>query len=253
MLRELITLNLFAFVLIFARVGTALMLLPGFSGSVISERIRLAFALAVSFVLMPVLASVLPGVPATVPGMFLLLGGEIIIGSFFGLIGRAVVAALQTAGTVIAYISSMANALVQDPVTDQQSATISGFLSNLGVMMLFASDTHHLMLRAVVDSYALFVPGQNLPWGDFADLMAHRVSDSFGLGVQMATPLFLTAFTYYIGLGLLGRLMPTLQVFFIGLPVQILIQISVLMLTLTGMMLVFLRFAEDNFINFLTP
>ena len=196
MLRDLLTLNVFAFLLIFTRVGAALMLLPGFSAPFISEQIRLVFALTVSLVLMPLLAASLPGVPATVAGLFLLLGGEIVVGSFLGIIGRVIISALQTAGTVIAYISSMANALVQDPVSDQQSSTLSGFLGNLGVMMLFASDTHHLMLRAVVDSYSLFIPGENLMWGDFVDVLAHRVSDSFALGVQLATPLFLTGFTY---------------------------------------------------------
>lgn len=251
MLRDLLTLNVFALLLIFARLGSAVMLMPGFSSSSVNARTRLLFALAVSFVVMPVLSAELPGLPGSVPGLFLLLGGEVIVGSFFGLIGRFVISALQTAGTVIAYISSMANALVQDPVTDQQSSTLAGFLGNMGLLMLFVTDTHHMMLRAVVDSYGVFDPGAPLMFGDFSQMLTRRLADSFALGVQMAAPLFITAFTYYIGLGILSRLMPNLQVFFIGMPVQILIQLSVLLLALSGMMIVFLNDAQDTFANFL--
>ena len=253
MLRELLALNVFAFLLIFARVSAALMLLPGYSASFVSARVRLAFALVVAFVLMPILASVLPGMPGTVSGLFILLASEIVVGTFLGMIGRIMISALHTAGTVIAYVSSLASALAQDPISEQQSSTLSGFLGNMGLLMLFTSDTHHLMLMAVVDSYAMFIPGENLVLGDFADVLSRRLADSFALGVQMATPLILTGLTYYIMLGLLGRLMPTFQVFFVGLPIQILIQISVFTLSLTGIMLVFLRFAQDGFINFPGP
>ena len=196
-----------------------MMLMPGFSASFVSARVRLLFALAISFVLTPVLAESLPGLPASVSGLFLLLAAETLIGAFLGGLTRILVSMLQTAGTVIAYVSSMANALIQDPIAEQQSSTIAGFLGNVGVLMLFVTDMHHLMLNALVDSYSLFQPGQPLVMGDFSEMMARRVADSFALGVQLAAPLVITGFTYYVGLGLLGRLMPTMPVFFVGLPI----------------------------------
>ena len=59
--------------------------------------------------------------------------------------------------------------------------------------------------------------------------------------------------TYYIGLGLLGRLMPQLQIFFFGLPVQIGIQIWVLAITFSGMMMVFLENFSEVYQNFILP
>jgi flagellar biosynthetic protein FliR len=76
-------------------------------------------------------------------------------------------------------------------------------------------------------------------------MIAQRVAASFALGLQMAAPFLIFGMAYYIGLGLLGRLMPQLQVFFIGIPLQISLQIWVMMLTLSGIMMVFLnRFSE---------
>ncbi len=253
MLQEILTLNVFSFFMIFARIGAAFVLLPGFSAAFINVRTRLLFALAISFMLTPVVAPSLPGLPATPLELFLGLASEAVIGALLGTIGRVMVAALQTAGTVFAYVSSLANAFVHDPIVDQQTSLVAGFLGNLGILLIFATNMHHLMLEALVDSYSLFVPGQPLALGDFAELLGRHVMDSFRLGVQMAAPFIITGLTYYIGLGLLGRLMPALPVFFIGLPIQLTIQISVLMLALSGMMIVFLSHFQDGYAAFLAP
>ena len=246
MLEELLRLNVFAFLLIFARLGTAISFMPGFSATYVSARLRLGIALAVSFAVMPVIAPNLPVMPATVPDLGIMVAGEMIVGSFIGLLGRVLIATLQTAGTVIALASAMSNALVQDPVAEQQSSTISGFLLTVGVVLIFVTDLHHLMIRAAIESYAVFQPGNLLPAGDFANLLARRVADSFALGVQLAMPAVVIGLTYYIGLGLLGRLMPQLPVFFFGLPVQITMQLWVLVLALSGIMLVFARRFQEG-------
>jgi flagellar biosynthetic protein FliR len=244
-LQELLQLNIFAFLLVFARLGTAVSFMPGFSATYVSARIRLGIALALSFAVMPVIAPNLPVLPNNVPDLAIIVIGEMIVGSFIGLLGRILIACLQTAGTVIALASSMSNALVQDPVAEQQSSTISGFLLTVGVVLIFVTDMHHLMIRAALQSYDMFEPGKMLPFGDFADLLGRRVSDSFALGTQLAMPAVVIGLTYTIGLGLLGRLMPQLPVFFFGLPVQITVQLWVMALTVSGIMLVFMnRFAD---------
>ena len=253
MLKELLTLNIFGFLLIFSRVGAAITVMPGFSAPYVNVRARLVIALAISFVLGPVLAQKLPGLPSTAVGLGVLLAGEIIIGVFLGTLALILMGALQTAGTIISYVSSMANAFIQDPIAQQQSSLISGFLSTIGILLVFITDMHHLMLAAVIDSYTLFVPGQALAFGNIVEVIGRRVMDSFALGVQLASPLIITGFVYYLGLGLLSRLMPAMQVFFIGLPVQIAIQISVFTLTLSTMMLVFLSRFEEGYEVFLAP
>ena len=251
MLEELLSLNIFAFMIVFARLGTAVSFMPGFSATYVSARLRLGIALAISFAVMPVIAPNLPVMPANIPDLALIITGEMIVGSFIGLLGRVMIATLQTAGTVIALASSMSNALVQDPVAEQQSSTISGFLLTVGVVLIFVTDMHHLMIRAAIESYGGFEPGKPLPAGDFADLLARRVADSFALGLQLAMPAVIIGLTYTIGLGLLGRLMPQLPVFFFGLPVQITVQLWVLMLVLSGIMLVFTRRFADGMGGFL--
>ncbi len=253
MLEEILSLNLFGFFLIFARLGTAMALMPGFSSGFVPNRIRLSIALALSFVLAPVLIPTLPVRPPTVAGMGILITGEILIGAFFGTFARIMVSALQTAGTIISYVSSMANALIQDPIAEQQSSTIAGFLLTTGVVLVFVVDLHHVMIMAIADSYTMFEPGRALPMEDITYVMARRVADSFALGLKLASPFVIVGLTYYIGLGLLGRLMPQLQVFFFGLPFQIGLQIWVLTVSVSGILVVFLRNFEEGYQDFILP
>ena len=147
----------------------------------------------------------------------------------------------------------MANALIQDPIAEQQSSTIAGFLLTTGVVLVFVVDLHHVMIMAIADSYTLFEPGRALPMEDITFVMARKVADSFALGLKLASPFVIVGLTYYIGLGLLGRLMPQLQVFFFGLPFQIGLQIWVLTVTVSGILVVFLRNFEEGYQDFILP
>lgn len=246
MLEQFFALNAFGFFLVFTRVGAAFLLMPGFSARYVNVRTRLLVALTMSFVMTPALVAGLPGLPPSSSALALLLVSEAIIGGFIGIIGQVLLSALQTAGTLISYLSSMANALIQDPIAEQQSSTIANFLTIAGLTVIFVTDTHHLMLRAMADSYLLFIPGQPLDFGVFIDVLSRRVADSFALGIQLAAPFLVTAMTYYIGLGLLGRLMPALPVFFVGLPIQITMQITLMTLTLSSILLVFLTYFQEG-------
>jgi len=253
MLNELLSLNVFHFFLIFARLGTVFMFMPGFSGRYVSTRIRLALGLSVCFLLLPFLSPLLPQMPSTPSGLTLLVAGEILIGAFLGAMARIVMGAVQTAGTLISMFSSLANALVQDAVSEQQSSVVSGFLGTIAVMLIFVTNLHHLMLEAVVDTYAVFTPGVFEGFGGFAMMMARGVSASFALGLQLSSPFLIVAMVYYVGLGLLGRLMPALPLFFFMMPIQISLQFMVMMATLSGIMMIFLGHFQDTFLMFSNP
>ncbi|MHC8509177.1 MAG: flagellar biosynthetic protein FliR [Rhodospirillales bacterium] len=253
MLADFLAVNIYAFMLVFARISAAMMLMPGFAAAYVPMRIRLGGALAVSFAVAPWLAPILPAPPSGAVDLALVFVKEILTGAFLGTLAAVFVSALQTAGTLIALFSGLANALVQDPVSEQQSSTIASFLSVMGVTLVFVTDLHHLMLGAVIDSYMLFDPAQPMIWADTANVLARNVSDSFALGLRLAAPALLIAIVYYVGLGLLSRLMQALPVFFIGMPVQITVQLWILMITVAGVMTVFLGHFQDGYVRFLNP
>jgi len=252
MLREMLAANLFLWMLIFARLGSAVMFLPGFNSTMVSARMRLLFALIVSFVLLPVLGGKLPPPPSSPIGLFLLMGGEIAFGIFIGLVVQAMVAALDVAGTAIGYATGLTNMFTFDPITEQQSALVTGFLNLVAVTLIFASNTHHLMLHALVDSYSLLAPGQKLPTEDLAQLLVRTLSGSAMLGLRLAAPLVVFSITFNTGLALINRLVPQIQVFLVGLPVQILGGLTILMVCLPAIMLLYINRLADGLGSFLT-
>ncbi|MGD9538049.1 MAG: flagellar biosynthetic protein FliR [Alphaproteobacteria bacterium] len=237
--------ELFGYFLVFARLGAAIMLLPGFGESFVSPRIRLLLALAVTFAVMPIVADSLPAMPEQVLGLFVLLFGEILIGLFIGTLARILLGVLQSAGALIANFTSLGAAQVLDPASATPSTLPGNFLTILALVLIFATNLHHLMLAALVDSYASFPPGSAPPLDDFAEAASQLVAQGFGLAFQLAAPLLVVTLVMQIGLGLLARLMPQMQVFFVAMPLQILLGFAIVAVTLGAAMRWYLdRFAE---------
>ncbi|MGY2049301.1 flagellar biosynthetic protein FliR [Methylobacterium sp. JK268] len=228
-----------AYLLVFARVGTLVMLMPGIGETVVSPRLRLAFALLVALVLFPVVRPLLPQQGGTGPDLIGTLIGEIAVGLVLGLAVRAVLAALQTAGTVIAQQLGLAYAMTVDPTTAGQQATLGTFLTLLGITLVLATDLHHLAIAGIRDSYALMPPVGVPATGDAADLAIRAVARGFSLAVRISAPFIAFGILFNLGLGVLSRLMPQMQVFFVATPAAILIGMAVLLATLGVVMGVF--------------
>ena len=253
MLREMLAANLFQWMLIFARIGAGIMFLPGFNSSMVSARVRLLFALMLSFLLMPVLSGKLMAPPASPIGLFLVLAGEIAFGIFIGLVVQGLVTALDFAGSTIGYATGLTNMFTYDPITEQQSALITGFLNLVAMTLIFVTNTHHLMLHALADSYSIYSPGQALPLDDLAQTLTRTLSAAALMGVRLSAPLMVFTITLNTGLGLLNRLVPNMQVFFVAQPLQIIGGLTVLMICLPAILMLFINHLGEgigSFLNF---
>jgi flagellar biosynthesis protein FliR len=251
MLQQLLPNDLFSLLLVFARVGAAVMLLPGFGENYVSPRVRLLFAVAFTVVITPVVIDLVPGRPASLIGAFTLVGGEVLIGLFFGGLARLMVSSLHVGGTIIGFQTSLGNATLMDPSNAQQGSLLGAFINVIGIFLIFAANLHYLMLTALVDSYSVFLPGSPPPISDLTETASRVVSQSFALGFQIASPFIVVGLVFYIGVGLVARLMPQVQVFFIAMPIQIALGFLVLVLTLSASMLWFLTNYESMLNGFL--
>ncbi|CAO4145884.1 MULTISPECIES: flagellar biosynthetic protein FliR [Methylorubrum] len=214
-----------AFLLTFARVGTLMMLMPGLGEQLIAARLRLALALLVTLVLLPTVRPMLPtgsGALAA-PSVIGLLFGEILIGLMLGLCVRMILAALQTAGTVISQQLGLSYAMTVDPTMGGQQAAIGNFLALLGVTLILATDLHHVALEAIGRSYVLLPPSGVPAMADAAKLALDAFSRGFALAVRISGPFIVFGILFNLGLGVLSRLMPQLQVFFLAVPASVLI------------------------------
>lgn len=250
MLGNILATELFVVFSIFARIGSAFMLLPTVGESFNNPRSRLAFAIVVSLVLFPVLSSQIPGLPRNLDGFVMIILGEIFIGIFFGAIMRVVFMALSITGTIIAFMTGFSNALIFNPALTDQGILQAVFLTLFGIFIVFITNTHHFLLLGLVETYSLFPPGNMPNLGDIASSFALYFSKSFNIGVQMSTPFIISSLIFFISIGLLSRLMPQLQIFFIAMPLQILIGLTIFMLTLGTIMLLFVDIMRESILTF---
>ncbi|MCK6418479.1 MAG: flagellar biosynthetic protein FliR [Alphaproteobacteria bacterium] len=233
-LQTFLTTGVFAFIVTFVRIGTALMIMPGLGDSFVPERIRLYMALSFSLALFPLTYAHVPvPLPATF-GLFSIIVMEFIVGLFFGTIARILMLALDTAGMVISASSGLANAQIFNPGLATQGSLIGAFLSITGVAMLFALDLHHLLLGGLVQSYDLFPLGHIPESGSMADFMTRTVAESFATGVKIGAPFLVLTLAIYVTMGVLARLMPQVQVFLLAIPVQVLLAVTLLSLVLSS-------------------
>jgi flagellar biosynthesis protein FliR len=232
-----------AFMLVFARIGAMVMLLPGLGEANIPVRIKLAIALLLTLIILPLhRADYHVDMGSLAPLLFMMFY-EIIVGIVLGATARVTLAALQVAGSVIAQQLGLGFATSVDPTTQgTQGILIGNFLTLLGVSMLFATDTHHLVIAALNDSYAVFSPGEPIPSGDVAALATRAFAAAFKIGMQLAAPFLVFGLVFNIGLGVLARLMPQMQVYFVGVPLSILTGFLILAVVIAAMMGTFLDY-----------
>ncbi|MBS0473024.1 MAG: flagellar type III secretion system protein FliR [Proteobacteria bacterium] len=240
------------YLLVFARTGSMMMLLPAIGEGGVPSRVRLVLALAVTVAMAPTVQGAYPATePSNVLQLGLLIAQEVTSGILVGAMSRIIMSSLQTAGYLIATQTGLAYAQTIDPTQHEQGAVIGNFFALLGAVLIFSTDLHHLAIGAIAGSYKMLPPGAALPTGDMAELTIRLISASFVLGFQLAAPFLVFGFALYAALGILARLMPQLQVFFVAMPINILFGFVLMALLLGSMMTLFLNFYAEQMGAFL--
>ena len=230
------------FMLVFARVGAMVMLMPGFGESNIPVRIKLGIALLLTLIILPLHRAAYQIDLTSMSSLGVLMVHEIVIGIVLGATARVTLSALAIAGSVIAQQLGLGFVTAVDPTQGQQGLLIGNFLTILGVTLLFATDSHHLVIAALNESYRIFSPGELMPSGDVAALATRAFATAFKIGMQLSAPFLVFGLVFNIGLGVLARLMPAMQVYFVGVPLSIMIGFLILAFVLTGMMATYLNY-----------
>jgi flagellar biosynthetic protein FliR len=234
------------FVLVFARIGTLVMLMPGIGERFIMSRGRLSLAFFIALMITP-MARPLITLPTEAAGLVTLLISEILIGLSIGVCVRMLMASLQTAGVIVAQTMGLGFAMTVDPTGGLQNPSIGNLLTMLGITLILTSDLHHVSIAAMHESYRMLPPGGLPEMSDMLQLAIRAVTQGFALAVQIAAPFVVFGLLFNIGLGVLARMMPQLQVFFLAIPASILGGMLVLLAVIGVMMSVFL----DNLGGFL--
>src|SRR3569623_1939370 len=213
------------FLIVFARVGAVLMLLPVFSAESVPAQLRLLIALGMALGLWGLLG---PKIPAAATGSLpATIITERVGGLAMGAIIRIMFMAAVMAGSLISLQIGLSSALIFDP-GQGQVPLLSKFIAVAATIVCLSLGVHHLWLGALVRSYDVFPVGGLPPANDFTQLAIRTTTQSMALGVSLAAPLLVYGIVFNVALGLMARLAPSIQVFFIVQPLNLLLGLAIL-------------------------
>lgn len=232
-LSGLMSLEVYRTLLVFARIGMAFLLLPGYGEPGVPTRVRVLAGLGVAVAAMPAIGQL----PATVPGAWGLafsLAAEVTSGALIGAMSRTLISGVLSAGQVIGQSIGLSNIFALGVGFDQ-SATVGAAIFAGLTAALFAANGHHAILRALIASYDLIGPGQ---WPDPSASVRAMVAAgvrSFELAGQLALPFLLLGFLFNAGLAGVNRAMPALPVFMIASPALVVLGLYLLAAAAPGL------------------
>lgn len=202
----------------FCRVGGCFMLLPGFASARLPMQIRLFVAVAVSIAVLPILwDTIYPKTQETALTYIQLILFETLTGAVIGLITRYYVLGLQFAGTALTMMIGFNAPPSQDVLEDTAENQLTNLISFAGLMALFMLNFHHIVVRALVDSYTAIPMGGFNPQSALITLTDTLVQ-TFSIMLRLASPFIIYGLLFNVAVGLINKLAPQMPIYFISLP-----------------------------------
>ena len=157
---------------------------------------------------------------------------EVCCGLIIGAIIRLVMLAVHFAGALIAMQSGLATAAFFDPHEATQGTLTGNFLATLALVIIVVADAHLIILEALTASFELLPISQSLDIAALVEVLVRLGGRAIETGLRMAAPIVLFSLLFYLILGVLNRLMPSFQVLFVAMPLQIILSLGILMLSI---------------------
>ncbi len=244
-----LTAGLLAVFLIFCRIGSAFMLIPVVSESYIPSFIRLNFAIIVSIAIAPTLYFTVQGL-SNLPNtheIFFIIIAEIITGLIIGTISKIIISAVHTAGVTISSHMGISIASLFDPSQHSQGSNIGSLLTLFITATIVSLDLHLILIKGIIDSYHTIPLASIFNYNeDYSKIITEAVNAAWFAGIKMSTPIIIVTLIILIGAGILSKLMPQIQIFYLFMPLQILIGIVILAFSVSTMLNWFIDYFQDN-------
>ncbi len=215
--------SVIAFTLVLLRVGSLVGTMPLFGEGIVPVRAKVGLSLLIALLLFPTVSPGLPAVPEpSIPLLFRMVS-EILIGVTLGFAARLVFAAAQVAGEMIGFKIGFSVANVIDPISSIQISLIGQFQYLLAVLIFLVTNSHHVFFAAIADSFRIVPLFTFHLSGDLMKIILDLSRDMFVLAVKICIPVVAAIMFTNVGLGIVARTVPQINVLIVGFPLQIMI------------------------------
>ncbi len=220
------------FMLVLTRVSAMIYAFPFFGSPAITARVRIAITLVLSFMLLPMVGVEGLGFDWSLGRLALSIGRELAVGLFIGFGTRFLFEAFSLAGTFAGRQMGFAMAELVDPITSAPQSMVGQFWALVAILLFLAVDGHHFLIRLLMQNFQL-VP---LDTGRLSPASGRMLiagsTEMFQLALRLAAPAIVLALMLDVGVGVLARAMPRLHVFFVALPLKLIVGIFALIVSL---------------------
>ncbi len=232
------------FVLVFLRVSAIIITIPILGNASVPMRLKGGLSVVVAFLLVPFVQY--DAVPIQIPMLVVKMCGEVLIGIIIGFAGRILFAGVQLAGQLIGFQMGFAIVNVVDPVSSSQVSIIGQFQYLLALLIFLAVNAHHIFLYAITESYQVIPPLSFHYSGPLMESIIELSKNIFVVAIKTGAPVMAILLFASVGLGLIARTVPQINVFIVGFPLKIAIGLIGIGLTLPY----FVKILESVFAEF---
>lgn len=222
------------FLLVLVRITGMFFMSPIFGRGNLPSYFKIGFSFMFSIIVAQSIPVVDLSVYTTLASYVFLIGKELLIGIMLGFISYLVFSSIYIAGQMIDMRIGFGMVSVFDPLSNIQIPITADFYAIIATLMMLVTDSHHLLIRAMVESFTLLPIGE----AQFSGVLLKQVVDLFTqvflLGFKIAAPVTAVILITDLSLGIISKSMPQLNVFMLGMPIKIILGLSVILITLTA-------------------
>lgn len=223
------------FLFIFLRVSAMTLTVPVFDNRNIPVMFKIGFCFTMALVLYPIVRLKPTLITPSVIQFAVGVAGEIAIGATVGFLIRLIFAGIQLAGELAGFQMGFSIANVFDPMSSNQSPIISELMYMFAIMILLTVNAHHWILRAAAQSFTIIPPFGFHASGSLMTFLMDAVRNIFVLAIKIGSPVIASLFLISLGIGLVGRTVPQMNVFMVATPLNIIVGLLFLSFSLPMM------------------
>jgi flagellar biosynthesis protein FliR len=234
------------FLLMFTRIATLIALLPVFGSQNVPLALKAGLTFSLCVILYPsVTANGVPALPA-VTGLFLLMFiKEIFVGIVIGFVASLIFTIVQFAGYLVDVLTGFSFVELVDPFSDTSVSIFGQFNVLVFTILFFALNGHYFLLLAIQKSFAVIpLLGVHIQQGPLVQVVIKAVGNVFILGFKFSAPIFVTLLLTQVALAVVARTVPQINVFFVGIPLNIVIGFGVAIIALPGLGVMFKKMID---------
>jgi flagellar biosynthetic protein FliR len=224
------------FGLVLTRLSGALLGAPVFGGTQVPMPVKAILLFLASAAIYPGVRTTLGEPPQDAATFAVLAGRELALGLGLGFAVRLVFAAEELAGQMISADMGLTLGSIIHPDLDQTTPPLSNLIHALAVLVFLGIDGHHVILRAVHESFATSPPSLSAPLGELAQGVVLLAGKMFVLAVQISAPIVAAVLMSNLGLAVVSRAAPMLNIFSASFGLTILVGLAVLSIAAPGIL-----------------